>query len=343
MSVTRRELLGRVVQATCSGVIGLAGCSPRVSSGKAASASDGPQVVATVGMVGDLVSRVAGAEAGVTTLMGSGVDPHLYKPIRDDFRRLQSAEVIFSVGLMLEGRLQESLRRLGGNREVLALGERLPPGRLLSSDAEGGELDASHPDPHVWMDIGLWSLVLPEIAGLLGKKIPSMQSDFQMRAAEVARELHALHEYGRTVIGSIPESSRVLVTSHDAFQYFGRAYGLEVLGVQGLSTESEAGLLRVNNLVDLLVARRVSAVFVETSVPRKSIEALIEGAESRGHSVRVGGSLYSDAMGAAGTWEGTYAGMLDHNLTVVTRALGGIAPPRGYSGHLSLENGGGEI
>jgi manganese/zinc/iron transport system substrate-binding protein len=289
-------------------------------------------------MAGDLVHRVGGNRICVTTLMGSGVDPHVYKPIRDDFRLLQSADVIFAIGLMLEGRLRETLGRLAATRLVLSLGEQLPLERLLSGQEDADAPEHAHPDPHVWMDVDLWSQVLPDIAELLSGKLPEFQAEFYERAEAVAKELRALHEYGRTAIGSIPEASRILVTSHDAFHYFGRAYGLQVLGVQGLSTESEAGLMRVNKLVDLLVERRISAVFVETSVPRKSIEALIEGAASRGHMVRIGGSLYSDAMGAAGTWEGTYAGMLDHNLTIVARSLGGIAPERGYRGRLSVED-----
>lgn len=316
-----------------------AGCTRAPSASTGDSWKTFVDVVATVAMVGDLVKRVGGDGIRVRTLMDSGVDPHLYKPIRDDFRLLQSADVILSVGLMLEGRLRESLGRLAGSRRVLALGETLPADRLLSGEEDGGAAEGSHPDPHVWMDVDLWSQILPVIAGLLGDRRPDQRSEFQQRAEIVSRELHALHQYGREAIGSIPEASRVLVTSHDAFRYFGRAYGLQVLGVQGLSTESEAGLLRVNQLVDLLVARKVAAVFVETSVPRKSIEALIEGAAARGHRVRIGGSLYSDAMGAAGTWEGTYVGMLDHNLTIVARALGGKVPERGFSGRLSLSSG----
>ncbi len=144
-----------------------------------------------------------------------------------------------------------------------------------------------------------------------------------------------LHDYGVRSLASIPEQQRVLVTSHDAFNYFGRAYGLEVLGVQGISTDSEAGLQRINELVDLLVERKVSAVFVESSVPQKNILALIEGAKSRGHDVKIGGELFSDAMGAGGTYEGTYIGMLDHNFTLVTRALGGEAPEAGLNGKLN--------
>lgn len=318
----------------------MTGCTRTPSARTVDSRDSDVHVVATVAMVGDLVQRVGGSKVQVTTLMGSGVDPHLYKPIRDDFRMLQSADVIFAVGLMLEGRLRETLQRLSENHEVQSLGDHLPPDQLLDGDEDGDASAPAHPDPHVWMDIALWSLVLPQIAALLSQTMPEYRSEFYQRADLAAGELRQLHEYGRTVIASIPRTSRVLITSHDAFHYFGRAYGIEVLGVQGLSTESEAGLLKVNELVDILVARKVSAVFVETSVPRKSIEALIEGAASRGHRVRIGGSLYSDAMGESGTWEGTYAGMLDHNLTVVARALGGTAPLRGYSGLLSMKDEG---
>ncbi len=336
---TRKRFVQLSLGAGCTLGLGTAGCSRAPSVATVDSLQTAVEVVATVAMVGDLVKRVGGDGIHVRTLMQSGVDPHLYKPIRDDFRLLQSADVIFSVGLMLEGRLRESLGRLAGSRQVLALGETLPADRLLSGEEDDGTAEGSHPDPHVWMDVELWSQILPVIAGLLAERRPELRAEFQRRAEFVSGELRALHQYGREVIGSVPEASRVLVTSHDAFRYFGRAYGLQVLGVQGLSTESEAGLLRVNQLVDLLVARKVSAVFVETSVPRKSIEALIEGAAARGHRVRIGGSLYSDAMGAAGTWEGTYVGMLDHNLTVVARALGGRVPERGFSGRLSLSSG----
>lgn len=337
---TRRKLLQFSLSATSAVSAGLTGCFSPSSARTADSRTVAIRVVSTVAMVGDLVTRVGGNRINVTTLMGSGVDPHLYKPIRDDFRLLQSADVICSVGLMLEGRLHETLLRLSESRSVLSLGDSLPAEQLLDGNQDDTASEHSHPDPHVWMDIALWSHVLPEIAGLLSRKMPEYQAEFSQRADMVANDLRGLHEYGRTVIATIPENSRVLITSHDAFHYFGRAYGLQVLGVQGLSTESEAGLLRVNELVDLLVDRKVAAVFVETSVPRKSIEALIEGAASRGHRVRIGGSLYSDAMGEAGTWEGTYAGMLDHNLTVVARALGGKAPLRGYSGLLSMKNEG---
>ncbi|MBI3462231.1 MAG: zinc ABC transporter substrate-binding protein [Planctomycetes bacterium] len=172
-------------------------------------------------------------------------------------------------------------------------------------------------------------------AKALGEFDPKYAESYQTNARAYSWQLAKLHEYGLKSIGSIPEGSRVLITSHDAFNYFGRAYGLEVQGVQGISTESEAGLQRINDLVDLLVKKNVKAVFVESSVPRKNIEALVDGAKSRGHEVSIGGELFSDAMGKAGTYEGTYVGMLDHNITLVTRALGGAAPEGGMQGKLS--------
>jgi manganese/zinc/iron transport system substrate-binding protein len=312
----------------------LSGCVSESPSNNSGVADLEINAVSTVAMVGDLVEQIGGEHLQGTTLLGSGVDPHLYKATADDFRLLKSAEIIFSVGLMLEGRLQESLKKLGNSQTVLRVAELLDPSRLLAGEHHGTPNSVIHPDPHVWLDVELWSEIIAPITDTLSAKRPQFSTEFQSRASGLRQELRQLHDYGKQIVGTIPLSSRVLITSHDAFQYFGRAYGLEVLGLQGISTESEAGLLRVNELVDLLVERRVAAVFVETSVPRKSLEALIEGAAARGHHVRIGGSLFSDAMGADGTWEGTYAGMLDHNLTTVTLALGGSAPPGGFRGRL---------
>lgn len=315
---------------------GLNGCAPKPPLPN--STTNSLDAVCTVAMIGDIVRQIGGSRVNITTLMGSGVDPHLYKATSDDFRVLGTAQLTFAVGLLLEGRLQQSLQKLGQTREVIFVADQIPKGRLLgdaATESSTAPAHPDHPDPHVWLDIELWSQIVFPITAALTTRLPEFSSEFAAASQTLLEELRQLHAYGKHVIGSIPETSRVLVTSHDAFQYFGRAYGLEVLGVQGISTESEAGLLRVNQLVDLLVKQKISAVFVESSVPRKSIAALIEGAASRGHSVRIGGSLFSDAMGADGTWEGTYQGMLDHNLTTVALALGGSAPQKGFKGRLS--------
>lgn len=304
------------------------GCQP-VTSNNVDSPRDAVRVVATVGMVADLVRHVGGDRITVTQLMGAGVDPHLYKPTRDDVQKITDADVVFYSGLMLEGRLTDTFEKLSRTKQVVAITSKIPDSGLFT-DAETAE----HPDPHVWMDVSAWSSCLDVIVETLAQQLPSGATGFQSRANELRKELSRLHDYGVRSLATIPEEQRVLVTSHDAFNYFGRAYGLEVLGVQGISTDSEAGLQRINQLVDLLVERRVSAVFVESSVPQKNILALIEGAKSRGHHVAIGGELFSDAMGAGGTYEGTYIGMLDHNITLVTRALGGNVPEAGLNGKL---------
>ena len=310
----------------------LVGCDDGEARSGEGPGGDRYSVVATVGMVGDVVRNVAGNRAEVSVLMGEGVDPHLYKATRDDVARLSRADVVFSSGLLLEGTMGDVLDKLGSNRPVVAVAERVDESALLASQDYAG-----HPDPHLWMDPAAWAQTADVVADTLAEYDAANADLYRANAAAYKDEVLKLDAYGKEVLATIPENRRVLVTSHDAFNYFGRAFGLDVQGVQGISTESEAGLQRVNALVDMLVERGIGAVFVETSVPQKSIEALVSGAESRGHAVGVGGTLYSDAMGSAGTYEGTYIGMIDHNITTVARALGGEAPSRGLNGKLGDE------
>lgn len=319
--------MGRGIWLLLLSVLIPAGCERRLVE---ESESGRIRIVASVGMVADLVRRLVDDDVEVSQMMGSGVDPHLYQATRDDIRSLISADLIVAVGLHLEGRLQDTFQRLQKSRPVLFLGDSVPQDRLLAEEGSAGV-----PDPHLWMDVSLWSLGLAALEDQLCRLLPQATERISVRRVELERELLQLHEYGVRSVQTIPETRRVLVTSHDAFRYFGRAYGLEVLGIQGISTDSEAGLFRMNQLVDILVEREIAAVFVESSVPRRSIEALIEGAADRGVRVRIGGELFSDAMGPAGTFTGTYPGMLDHNLTTVALALGGQAPKRGHAGRLS--------
>jgi manganese/zinc/iron transport system substrate-binding protein len=288
------------------------------------------KAVATVGMVADIVQNVAGDRGKVQRLLGSGVDPHLYKATRDDVQSIISGDIVFYSGLMLEGKMADTLIKVSRNKPVYAVTELLDEKSLLEPDDFQG-----HYDPHVWMDVSLWSQCATVVAQSLSEFDPANAELYSANATNYRDRLAKLHDYGKTCIASIPESSRVLITSHDAFNYLGRAYGLEVIGVQGISTESEAGLQQVNGLVDLIVSRKVSAVFVESSVSQKNLLAIVDGARSRGHELKIGGELFSDAMGAEGTYEGTYEGMLDHNITLVTRGLGGTAPEKGLNGKLS--------
>ncbi len=288
-------------------------------------------IVTTCGMVTDIVREIAGGKARVTGLMGEGVDPHLYKPTRDDVAKLLQADVVFYSGLMLEGRMTDTFLKIARKgTPVFPVTELLDEKFLLEPEEFQG-----HTDPHVWMDASAWSEAAGAVASSLAGLDPANAAQYQSGAARYREQLARLHGYAKTSIATIPTRHRVLVTAHDAFNYFGRAYGIEVRGIQGISTESEAGVADINKLVDFLVERKIPAIFVESSVSDKNIRALIEGCRSRGHAVAIGGTLFSDAMGPAGTYEGTYIGMLDHNITTITRSLGGTAPELGLNGKLS--------
>jgi len=289
------------------------------------------RIAATTGMVADIVRQVAGDRGEVTSIIGEGVDPHLYVPTRSDVAALMEADVVFYSGLLLEGKMTDTLIRVArSGRPVHAVTELVDESLLLQPEEFAG-----HFDPHLWMDVSGWMQAVRAVTEALAAFDPAGQGGYHERADGYSATLTELHEYARRVLGSIPEQQRILVTAHDAFNYFGRAYGLEVAGIQGISTESEAGLDRINRLVDLLVTRQIRAVFVETTIAERNVRALIEGAAARGHTVAVGGELFSDAMGQPGTYTGTYVGMLDHNVTTVARALGGDAPEGGFQGLLA--------
>ena len=303
----------KIAPLVLAALIATAGCGAeqpaRPVSGK-------PRVLATTTVVADLVRQVAGDRAAVECLMGPGIDPHSYRPTPADADRLARADLVVASGLQLEGRLAALLERLGTRRPVLAVGDRLPRERLLPVTDDLF-------DPHVWFDAGLWSLCPPLVAEALAGIDPAGAEGYRERAAAHAAALATLDAGVRDRIATIPEQRRVLVTAHDAFRYFGRAYGIEVVGVQGTSTESEAGLHDVNRLVELLVSRGIPAVFVETSVADRSVAALIEGAQSRGHVVAIGGRLYSDSLGEPGSGADTLAAALSANVDTIVAALDG--------------------
>lgn len=313
-------------------VLFASGCETNEDPASSSGPSGYPfQIVATVGMVADIAREVAGPRADVKGIIGEGVDPHLYKPTSTDVKRLQSADVVFYNGLMLEGKMADvlvSVARRG--RPVFAVTETIgEQGDYVIVDSE------SHHDPHVWMDVRGWMEGVEVIEGSLSRYDPDNAPEYSKRADAYLAELEKLDDYARRSLASIPEEQRVLVTAHDAFGYMSRAYGIEVRAIQGLSTESEAGVRDIEELVAFLVARKIPAVFVESSVSDRNVRALIEGARAKGHDLVIGGELFSDAMGEAGTYEGTYIGMIDHNVTTITRALGGEAPEGGLNGKLS--------
>lgn len=271
------------------------------------------EVVCTTGMVADLARNIGGERLRVTQLMGEGVDPHLYKASPGDVAKLDAASLILFSGLHLEGKMGEHFAQMRRRKPAFALAEHLDPASVLEA---GGAYD-----PHVWFDVSLWRKVSDVVRDVLVAYDPDGASGYRERHTAYAATLDALHEWARKELATVPKERRVLVTAHDAFRYFGRAYEVEVRGIQGVSTESEAGVGEVNALVDFLVGRKIKAVFVESSVSERNVQAIREGCAARGHPVAVGGELFSDAMGKDGTPEGTYEGMVRHNVRTILEAL----------------------
>lgn len=273
--------------------------------------------VATTGMIGDLVANIGGERVQVTTLMGPGVDPHLYKASEGDVGRLTGADIIFYNGLHLEGKMAEVLERLGSRIPTMAVAEVLDEERLLTPS----EFRGAH-DPHVWFDVSQWVDIASGIRDRMLELDPEHAQTYRQNAAAYIEQLEALHSEVLRKAELIPAEQRILVTAHDAFNYFGRAYGFEVRGLQGISTATEAGTADVQDLVAFIVENRIPALFIESSVPVRTIEAVQSAVRSRGFDVAIGGELYSDAMGSPGSPEGSYLGMVSHNIDTIVSAYG---------------------
>jgi manganese/zinc/iron transport system substrate-binding protein len=289
------------------------GCS-REEAGRAP--GDNLHVTATIGMITDVARNIGGEHVEVTGLMGPGVDPHLYKATQGDLDRLTDSDLILYNGLHLEGRMADVLVRMASRVPTVQVTEYIPEDRLREPPEFEGQYD-----PHVWFDVELWKYAAERIRDAFIEQDPAHEAAYRANAEAYLEKLDELDAYVRDRMASIPEKHRVLVTPHDAFGYFGAAYGLDVLALQGISTAAEYGLQDVDRLLDEIIERDIRAVFVESSISPKSIEALVEGAESRGHDLAVGGELFSDAMGEAGAPEGTYIGMVRHNTDAIAEAL----------------------
>lgn len=285
-----------------------------------ASANDRPRALATIGMLADVADNIAGDCVAVDALMGPGVDPHLYEARSSDVRKLRAADAILYAGYSLEGQLGNVLERLGEDKVSVAVSPAsVEPQELIAVE------DLYGIDPHLWMDVALWARTVPTIRDALTEIAPDCGEQMEQRAAAYRNDLDALHDWIAESIASIPAGQRVLVTAHDAFAYYGRAYDIEVEAVQGISTDSEAGIRDIRRMIDIIVERDVPAVFVETTINPRTLEAVVDGAADRGHEVTIGGELYSDAMGNEGTPEGTYIGMQRANTRAIVEALGGDA------------------
>nr|WP_281891047.1 zinc ABC transporter substrate-binding protein [Paenibacillus sp. YYML68] len=287
-------------------------------SGAAFQGAEGKlKVTTTIGMITDVVKQVGGEHVQVEGLMQAGVDPHMYKASQGDLAKLDKADVIFYNGLHLEGKMLDIFERIAKEKPTVAVTSKLEQGKLLAGDP----VEGTEHDPHIWFNVQYWMSATEVIRDTLMKADAKNAESYKMNADHYLKELDKLHTEVKQQIATIPQQSRVLITAHDAFGYFGEAYDIKVMGLQGISTASEAGTKDVTDLRDFLVENKIKAVFIESSVSRKAIDAVIEGAKQKGHEIKVGGELFSDAMGEEGTPEGTYIGMVKHNVHTIVEAL----------------------
>jgi manganese/zinc/iron transport system substrate-binding protein len=273
-------------------------------------------VVSTTGMITDIIKNVGGERVTAIGLMGPGVDPHLYKASAGDVNRMQKADIIFYNGLHLEGAMAELFEKMESRKTTVAVTGGVPEDRLLSPP----EFEGAH-DPHVWFDVSLWMEAVRVVRDALAKLDSINTGIYEANSRAYLDKLQDLHEYVKSRASDVPQEQRVLVTAHDAFNYFGRAYGFVVRGLQGISTATEAGTADVQELSSFIVQRRIPAIFIESSVPRRTIEAVQAAVKSKGFDVKIGGELYSDAMGNPDTPEGTYIGMVRYNIDTIVTAL----------------------
>ncbi len=314
-SVSRRAVIAGGI-----GTLALGGLSILHTQNPAERSHNAPVVTCTVGMITDVARNIGGDEFAIGGLMGPGIDPHLYKPSAGDIVRLGDADVVLYGGLHLEGRLTETLEKIheSGTVHTRAVSESIPEDLRLRADTASW-------DPHVWMDVSLWNIVAGTIGEELALHSPENSAAIYERTSAYQDRLGDLEEWVFSEFARVPKEIRVLVTAHDAFNYFGRRYEIEVMGLQGLSTATEAGAADVQDLAKLLADRKIPAIFVESSIPPATIEAVQAACRSRGWDVQIGGSLYSDAMGETGTPEGSYIGMIRHNVSTIVEALLGGA------------------
>jgi manganese/zinc/iron transport system substrate-binding protein len=292
----------------------LAGCG---GEAEAADADSGQlQIVTTTGQIADAARAVGGEHVAVSALMGPGTDPHLYVASEGDVDRLVRADIIFYNGLFLEAQMTDVLRQIGERKPAVPVAEHIPTDRLLPWATYADEYD-----PHVWFDVSLWMYAVQAVADTLAEQDPAHAADYAANAKAYLQELSELDAYVKQQAATLPAEERILVTAHDAFHYFGRAYGFDVRGLQGISTASEAGAADVRDLADFIAAQQIPAIFVETSVPVRNVEALQAAVHDRGADVEIGGQLYSDALGAPDSDGGTYIGMVKHNIDTIVGAL----------------------
>jgi manganese/zinc/iron transport system substrate-binding protein len=283
------------------------GCSPsQTENGQL-------KIVCTTGIIEDALVNMYGDVANVQAIMGPGVDPHLYKPSQSDVSLLTHADIIVHNGLHLEGKMSEVLHKLGRTKKVYAMSDGLSKDKLRLLDAKSGVYD-----PHIWFDTELWRNAVQQVGEAISKDFPQFQSA-QPKISKYVHALDSIDKLIRNKVSQIDSTKRILIASHDAFNYFGSAYGVHVRGLQGVSTVAEYGLRDVTDLVNFIIDNNIKTVFIETSVSSRSIDAVIKGCEAKGFKVEIGGKLFSDALGDKGTSEGTYMGMVVYNVNLMIK------------------------
>ncbi len=290
------------------------GCDPKAPPDAPAGAKF--RVVTTIGMITDIVKNVGGNRVEVIGLMGPGVDPHLYRASAGDVQKLNSASLIFYNGLHLESKIGDLLAKMSGDIKTVAVTDAVDRSLLLTPPEYEGQYD-----PHLWFNVTLWMKAVVKVRDALSEFDPESTVMYWSNAERYLAKLTELHAYVKSQVNRVPSQQRVLVTAHDAFNYFGKGYGFEVRGLQGISTATEAGIADVQELATFIAERRIPAIFVESSVSSKSLEAVKAAVKAKGFDVEIGGELFSDAMGNAGTPEGTYIGMVRHNIDTIVQAL----------------------
>jgi manganese/zinc/iron transport system substrate-binding protein len=274
-----------------------------------------PAILTTTGMLQDAVANVVGETAIVQGLMGPGVDPHLYKPTQGDLEKLVNADIVMYHGLHLEGKMGEVLEKLDRQKTIVDVSDFISKDSLLRLDGENAY------DPHLWFDVQLWKQVVRGISEEMQRLMPKNAEIYRINADLYSRRLDSLHQEISRQTAQIPPKQRVLITAHDAFGYFGNRYNIEVRGLQGISTVAEYGLQDVTSLVDFLTTRKIKAIFIESSVPQRAIDAVVEGCRSRGHEVKIGGTLYSDALGGPESQAADYINMVGFNVRTIHNSL----------------------
>lgn len=323
MNLTSRQI------AVSFTLLALVGCSsgeshehsPTSKQSHAFSGTYPMKVVCTTGQVAEMIRRIGGDHVTVDALMGPGVDPHLYRPVASDVRKLSAADAIFYNGMHLEGRMGEVFVQMARNKPTYAVTEGLQS-RADPRLREPPEFEGMY-DPHLWHDVALWAACAEDMAAALAEIDATHADDYQTNAAEYIRDLKQLDAHCKAEIAKIPPARRVLITAHDAFGYFGKAYGLEVHGLKGISTDEEKDITHQEELQAMIIERQIPAVFVESAVSHRTVESLVEPCRAAGHDLQLGGELFADAMGQAGTPEATYSGMIRHNVKTIVTALTG--------------------